>query len=735
MRFLFYVRLSSYMLIGTGFLSLLATEDYGILSAIIFTLLIFGGWRTDTGKLRLRFAPWMWNLATVAVLGICIVDAMFWRRLTSVALVDFLVFLQAVKLLNPKRNRDYMTLFLISFFQLLISSIMTFSIFFAVCCVLFAITGTWALITLHLKREVEAYILFNTAPPSEEPELEESYFNLPALTALLNPRFFASTFGIAMFAFMISPIIFIILPRIREGMFFTIANPLTQRVSGFSEEVDLGTFGAIREDYTPVMQVALPAISEETQLPIRLYWKGRTYNVYDGKRWKADGRRKSLVASRSYFENISWLIRPKNTKNLLEQQIDLLSRTYEVIFGANRIYGVKGRFLSLQYDRFTEKTEVVLNPYNPKYTVYSDISLPSETDLQNDYMTYPPSIQQFYLQLPELAGRVKTLATEIVKGRENPYDKAVAVQQYLTTNYTYSLDVQRPPDLPPLEDFLFVNKAGHCEFYATGMAILLRVVGVPTRLVNGYAQGRWNEYGKFFTVSQNDAHAWVEVYFPTHGWLMFDPTPPVAFSDAYQQFTERESVLARIYRYSEYIRTRWNRYVLDYNRTDQEQLVVGAFQATHSARHNIAYYVKRIQYYIQQAITHITEIRWQRVLGIIGLCAAGGGLLRFFLRTVLHIHIPLPRFKKRRKTTQEAMLRFYKTMLHILAKQGMIKESSATPREFARYVAQESAVYRQEVFDITNVYYAVRYGYAELPETELTRIEALLKQLKQKKMS
>jgi transglutaminase-like putative cysteine protease len=730
MTFLFYHRLSSYLLIGSGFLALLVTGYYNLLSAVVFATIIAVGWRIDTGKLRLPISPLMWNLATVVGLGLCIIDVLYIRRMTSIGLVNFLIFLQTTKIFSPKHDQDYATIYVISFFELLISSIMTLSVLFALSCILFAITGTWALITLHLKREIEHHIIRKNPGRNKESRHDESYFDIPALGSLLNVRFFGGTFGITVLTFILSLIVFAILPRVREGFFFSHGNALSQPVSGFSEEVALDTFGTIRLDHSPVMRVILPAIPNGSQPPPRsFYWKGLSYNHYDGVRWRADTHTKRHIPIPSRYEEMFWLSKPDSTQTLLKQRIELISSQYEVLFAANQLHGVQGQFLSLQYVPLTGNTKVILNPYAPNYTIYSEIALPSEEALQNDHTLYPEPIRNMYLQLPELSERIRDLALTFGNNSSTVYATTLAIQNYLFQNYEYSLDVRRTSELMPLEDFLFINKAGHCEYYATSMAILLRILGIPARVVNGFAQGRWNEFGKFFTVRQSDAHAWVEVYFPSYGWITFDPTPPAAFGDTYQQFVEQRSLLANIYRYSEYLRTKWNRYIVDYSTNDQVRLVVGAFRASHSARRSISSSIRRIGISFQKALRQLSF----RQLGIIfGTLGALIFVTRYLVRTFRSLRLKLPAFTKRSRSTRQQVIRFYKTMLHILAGKGITKYEATTPGEFVRYVTQTYPSYGNDVQHITHLYYAVRYGQVRLHDNELLAIETTLQKLRKK---
>ncbi|GAK58879.1 hypothetical protein U27_05854 [Candidatus Vecturithrix granuli] len=729
MRFLFYFRLSSYLLIGSGFLALLITEDYGMFAALIFAAILAIGWQVDSGKWRIPVSPLFWNLAMIAFLLVSVADVLFFRRIGSIGLVNFLIFLQTAKIFSSKRDRDYITIYVISFFLMLITSIMTFSVLFALSCILFAVTATWALSTLTMKRDIEMHLLPESTTGVADSSIEEAYLNVPALSSVLNGKFFAGTFGVTLASFIISLAVFVILPRFREGMLFRYGSGFSQRVSGFSEEVALDSFGVVRLDHRPVMRVTLPKINAEQTLPFRLYWKGLSYNHYDGLRWRADAQRKKHIRSAREYEHVAWFGVSDDKNTLLEQRVELISSGYEVLFAANAVQGAEGRFLGLYYDQLTGNTQVIYNPYAPNYTAYSDISRPADKVLQQEGQEYPEEILTLYLQTPDLPERVIRLAHEIRADTTNPYQSVLAIQEYLEQNYAYSLDVQRSSDVTPLEDFLFVNKAGHCEYYATSMTILLRILGIPTRLVNGFAQGRWNEYGQFFTVRQSDAHAWVEVYFPSAGWVTFDPTPAAAFGDTYQEFAEQRNFLANVYRYSEYLRTKWNRYVIDFSTLDQAQLAVSAFRASRSARRNLSGSLRRLKDRVQQMMPHLTSRDLWTMLAAIPTLAF---LLYLIRRTLRYVHLKFPKLTKRRRSARKQVILFYQRMLHILARKGMPKHVAATPGEFAQLIDQKHPAYSQDVQHITNLYYAVRYGQHQLQQEEILSIEHRLRELQKK---
>jgi hypothetical protein len=150
----------------------------------------------------------------------------------------------------------------------------------------------------------------------------------------------------------------------------------------------------------------------------------------------------------------------------------------------------------------------------------------TEAELRAAPTEYPPEIAALYLQVPEgLPGRVRDLAAQIVAGVDNPYDRAVRLQDYLRANYVYTLDVPPPAEGRDAVDyFLFEAPGGFCSYYASALAVMLRTQGVAARVATGYAMGEYDRARRAYRVPASAAHAWVEVYFPGYGWVEFEPT-------------------------------------------------------------------------------------------------------------------------------------------------------------------------------------------------------------------
>jgi len=162
----------------------------------------------------------------------------------------------------------------------------------------------------------------------------------------------------------------------------------------------------------------------------------------------------------------------------------------------------------------------------PQYEITSWVPKVTAQELAADAITYPAEIAERYLQLPDsLPQRVKDLAVRLVQGSTSAYDKAVRVQEYLRATYLYKLDVpQPPPNRDVVDYFLFDAPGGFCSYYASAMTVLLRSQGVPARVAVGFATGDYDGLVRRYSVPAKAAHSWVEVYFPTYGWIEFEPT-------------------------------------------------------------------------------------------------------------------------------------------------------------------------------------------------------------------
>ena len=169
------------------------------------------------------------------------------------------------------------------------------------------------------------------------------------------------------------------------------------------------------------------------------------------------------------------------------------------------------------------------------YEVTSSVSLARGEDLRLAGLDYPTWALSKYTALPpELPQRVRDLGRELTAGAETPYDKAKAIESYLKT-LPYSLSINPPPyDADGVDYFLFEQKTGYSEYFASAMTVLLRTQGIPARMVTGYTVGNQVPEHDIYVVTDSHSHGWVEVFFPRYGWISFEPTPGATIPVAVQ---------------------------------------------------------------------------------------------------------------------------------------------------------------------------------------------------------
>ena len=164
-----------------------------------------------------------------------------------------------------------------------------------------------------------------------------------------------------------------------------------------------------------------------------------------------------------------------------------------------------------------------------QYEVVSRLSVADEQSLRSAGTLYPAWTVP-YLQVPDsITAETRALAADLTTPYDNPYDQAIAVQNYLRANIRYNDQIAAPPNhVEPIHYVLFDLKEGYCNYYASAMVIMLRLQGVPARVVGGYAAGQFIEDANVYRVRAKDAHTWVEVYFPRYGWVPFEPTASIS---------------------------------------------------------------------------------------------------------------------------------------------------------------------------------------------------------------
>lgn len=286
-------------------------------------------------------------------------------------------------------------------------------------------------------------------------------------------------------------------------------------LSGFSRSLTL--HGSFHLANTPVLRITSPRAE---------YWRAIVYDQYTNHGWLSS----DPIDQRSLSAGANIGPPTDQQRAAIAQQVTVLVPRGNYLVGASQPMSFS-RPVNAQAFPDTAGSAVDLvdvSSVQPvekgmQYTVTSDVSIATAAELRTANQAYSPDIRQRYLSLPPIPERVHQLALSLTAGQPDPYDKAVAIESYLRT-FPYTLDVPTPPaNQDGVDYFLFTEKKGYCDYFASAMAVMLRSVGIPARVVSGYATGSPQGNGTYL-VRDADSHSWTEAYFPPFGWIPFEPS-------------------------------------------------------------------------------------------------------------------------------------------------------------------------------------------------------------------
>ena len=256
--------------------------------------------------------------------------------------------------------------------------------------------------------------------------------------------------------------------------------------------------------------------------PAGHFWRAVSYDFYTGAGWRTTETDRADKVTPNYQE-----------REKLDATFEIVVSHANLLFAANEPTkaSVPYQFQTGEDRAYSTSLRAVnRNQAQGTYTTSSLVSKATKDELRKATTVYPAYIKSKYSQLPSsLPQRVRDLAHKVADGKATPYEKAEAIESYLRATYKYSTVVKTAPaGRDPVDYFLFDLKADFCEYFASSMAVMLREVGVPARVVEGFTSGQFDPDANRYAVRELNAHAWVEVYFPQYGWIEFEPTPSEA---------------------------------------------------------------------------------------------------------------------------------------------------------------------------------------------------------------
>jgi hypothetical protein len=706
--------LSSVFLATTAFSGLVFSQSVPLWLAFPTAIILMISMLHAGGVLFVRQAlaqvtvsPTLWNVLLIGSFVILLIDLTVVSRDLLPAGIHFLVVLLDIKLLTLQQRRDYRHLYAISLMAILAAAALTTDAWYVPVFLLYLLAAVWTLLLYHLTQET-----------GETPAVITASSTTACLTTSqgrITHRFFWLTNGTAVLTITLTLAIFFLIPRIGAGVLQKTSGEAL-RTTGFSDRVDLGTIGSVKQDPQIVMRIELPdqpAVEKD-----RLYLRGLAYDQYNGRSWSHSGTRRrslNLVANGTFLTRPAGGRLPDSQSVPIRQDILLETLDTAVLFAAPFAELVSGEFLTVQADAMSG----LYLPFPPssriRYSVTSQAPRLVADEQIASILAYPDSIRSRYLQVPVGSEQVADLAFRVSQQATTPFERTLAIQQHLLENYRYSLEADTTTLSHPLEEFLFTRKTGYCEHYATAMVVMLRTAGIPARLVTGFLATEWNEYGGYFTVRQRDAHAWVEVYFPHSGWITMDPTPTVSAAVT----TTRWEPLSQL---GESLRLKWDRLFVHYSAKDQLAVVRGVRESSDALRERASQWVSLLSAPISQVLSRLTSMVrtfHPGMLGLVtGVIVVGLALLLLMLRDRIGLwattHLPTSH-------QQLAIVQLYARMVRTVEKHGVNKPPTATASEFARLVEQQWKSAGPIVADVITLYHQGRFSRTPLTPDELSR--------------
>jgi len=649
------------------------------------------------GFVRLEISERASTLITIGYTGFYLLDYFVLSREFLPATVHLVFFLAVMKVLTARTNRDHLYTAAIAFLELLAAAILSVNLNF------FAFLALYLLFAIAALTSGEIHRSMSQAHATARGGLRRFHARLAALAVMVAAGILSLTGGL-----------FFLLPRTADAAFSRLISHRIH-IPGFANQVTLGEIGEVKNLSRPVMHISV--ISAD--LPGGLKWRGGTLVDFDGKRWFNPNPARQTIP----VENGQADLEPPGGRPVgrgVSYHVEYDELDTDALFFA----GIPGRIMYLHVERLirTEGGNIRLPVHPPqgfRYEAYSVLEEPPETAPVR-FPTPGLSLaeRERCLELPILDPRIPQLARAVTLSNGSDLERARAIEHHLRTSFGYTLQLPKREAADPLAYFLFTRKKGHCEYFASAMAVMLRSLGIPARLATGFQSGVYNPMSDLWLVRASDAHSWVEAWIPGHGWTTFDPTPPDPDASS-------AALLAKLDLYLDAAETFWKQWVVGYD-SGQQGSLIDQFQQ--GARRLGIRWFDSVNGFQSDWLSHSTRwigrYRIRIVLALVigfWILAAGPPLVRLF-----RIRWRVTRVRRGQASAGDATL-LYQRMLHVMKRRGYQKPAWFTPSEFAASLS--STELGVAVGEFTATYNAVRFG----GRTEVApRLSILLEQLERR---
>ncbi|MDD4888844.1 MAG: DUF3488 and transglutaminase-like domain-containing protein [Phycisphaerae bacterium] len=655
-------------------------------------------WPIAHGRSSVSAVPrWLISLAVLTALAFFLFE-LGSRQHPINALAHFMIFVQVCKFFENKRARDYGQLIILSMIEMIVAAILSTSMVFAVLFLGYLALSSYTLLLYHFKREME---LFERTGRGGRRTM------LPAAAALaeaadslngIGPwRFWRFSISAGAVVLAIGVTLFISFPRFGEGWIARTGLIAPRQITGFDDTPHLGRAGTVEQSDELVMRVAiyeggtLVTPSELLLLRGSVLWE---YGARGSWRDRSGIKEPHNLTESTPFASLRYW--PKsNITDEREIRIEMRSLRTQCLFAPYPALGIRSETpLALHYNT---TSHALVSLSNTPATLNYSVWVPRDARQIRD----EPPIPSRHNRVPE---RITRLAQDWTQGQATDQAKADAIQDRLRRDFSYTLTIEPSGSDDPLEAFLFDKPAGHCQYFASAMAVLCQQSGIPARLITGFKACEFNPQGNYYMVRQKHAHAWVEVYLKDrHGWVTYDPTPG---SDDHQLATET-GVTGWFKNMTDYLNYRFQQRVLNYSKGDREAVLSNTWTKTTSAYGTFAAWLNRWCWWIA---------------GLVGIVTAAVLLRRMATGRWKSLH--------RDRLLRDRGLGFWADLLVLLGRAKIEPAIAMTPRELAAALASRWPQ-MPGLDGLGDLYYDVRYGEHALPPAEEAGVRETLASLSQ----
>ena len=695
-----YFNLALYLLVLTGFGALASTGGLDLPAVLLVGLaLLLRGYQLLT---RREFAiPERWTTyLTLLYVVVYLADYFFVSRGFLAATVHLVLFAMVVRLFSLQRARDHYMLAALSFLMVLAAAVLTVDSVFLLSFAGFLLVAVVTFVLMEMRHSVA----------SERTHAQDPRIAFPARP--LANGLLAMAPALMLMILAGSFLIFFLLPRV-SSRYLMAYSPTNDVSTGFVDRVQLGRIGQIQQSSETVMHIA---IDNDRLGAYNLKWRGVALSDFDGTVWSNPFGLIQLHPAWDGTYRLAPLLDPRGssaaaaaTGRIIRYRVLMEPIGSNVFFLAERPRSLTGNFRQVSTDageavynldadhpinRYDAESQLpAVSPGNVPANGFGELSPPANPA--------PKGIER-YLKLPPLDARIPKLAEEITAQAPNNYEKALALERYLSTHFGYTLELPRSLARDPLANFLFERKRGHCEYFASSMAVMLRSLRIPSRIVTGFRGGEFNDLTGQYVVRASDAHSWVEAYFPDSGWISFDPTPAGGLPS--------RTGWSRVELYLDAAASFWREWIINYDVSHQRTLgkdaATGSRQFLDEARRWIRREHRALLRHARHARDHFLSFpaRWSGGLVALALVLIA---LSNFRRVVSRLRARSLRAHPERAPREAAAL-WYDRMVNRMARLGWRKSPSETPLDFVAAI-QEPAL-QKKVATFTRAYESARFG-------------------------